>query len=254
LAHAATRRRVLAVLLLGLNLWTVALLWPWLTASPSTSGAGSKDLAVALACLAPLLLGAGAHGAFAQRLSPPPWIAGALWLAVYPAALAVALAVRPEALNQESLGPVALALLAVALCAYGASASAACVEKSAELNAAQSALGAEPWDAPESEQRPLQRVIVAVLIGGAAAIAVVAPSVGGFAALETAWGDAALSGGVLTSVIGAALGVTAIGVFLGSGLRSEGENDGARGDRALRTAWFLFLALFGAVTYFVVTP
>jgi hypothetical protein len=142
----------------------------------------------------------------------------------------------------------------VALCAYGASAAAACVENAAELTAVQSPLGAEPWDAPETEQRRLQRVIVAAFIGGAAAIAVVAPAVGGFAALEAAWGDAALSGGVLTSVIGAALGATAVGVFLGSGLRSEGESEGARGDRPLRTAWFLFLALLGAVTYFVVTP
>lgn len=249
--HAAGRRRVLAVLLLGLNLWAIALLWPLLSA-PEPSG--GENIALALACLAPLLLGAALHGAFAQRLSPPPWLAGALWLAVYPAAVSAALAVRPEPLNQLSHGPAALALLAIALCAYGASAALACAEHAPELPAVQNALGAEPWDAPEPDRRRLQRAIVALCMAGAAAIAVVAPAIGGFEALEAAWGESALAGGVLTAVIGASLGVAAIGVFLGSGLRAEGESDGARPDAPLRAAWFLFLALLGAVTYFVVTP
>jgi hypothetical protein len=238
---------VLAVLLLGVNLWLIALLWP---SAPASDGHGPW---ATLAGLAPLLLGVIAHNAIARSFAPPPWVAGTLLLAGFPAALGAVLATRQEHLNQLALGPLALALLAAALCAYGASAALACAETAPELAAERSALGREPWNAPEPERGRLQRAIVGVTVLGAAAIVVVAPSLGGFAELEAAWGDAALAGGVLTAVIGAALGVATVSVFLGSGLRSEAEGEAAAADTSLRAAWFLFLSLLGAVTYFVVT-
>jgi hypothetical protein len=252
---------VLAVLLLGINPWAIGLLWPALGASVSATAPALRGgvsvwsataVAALIACLLPLLLGAAAHGAFGIGAGLPRWVAGGLWLALYPAALAAGLALGPDELVQPSLGPVALALLCAALCAYGAAAAQACAESTPELAATRTALGNDPWDAPEVEHRGLQRAIVALCVAGAAAIAVIAPAVGGPLALETAWGDGARAGGVLTAVVAAALGVAAIGVFLGGGLRADGASDSNRPDAPLRAAWFLFLALLGAVTYFVV--
>jgi hypothetical protein len=173
-------------------------------------------------------------------------------LAVYPAALAASVALAPAERSAQHLGPLSLDLLFLSLCAYGASAARACAEPASELAASQHALGNEPWDAPEPERRLLQRAIAALCACGAVAVAIVAPALGGPQALQDAWGDAAAQGGVLTAVVGAALGVTVIGVFLGSGLRSD-RAEPAHPDAPLRTAWFLFLALLGAVTYFVVS-
>jgi len=239
---------VLAVLLLGLNPWVIALLWPELTL-PDWSAAG---LLGTLACLLPLLLGAVARGVFGNQPRVPQWAAGALWLAIYPATLAAALALRQDALAQASLGPVTLTLLWLSLCAFGAGAAQACAPNAPELVATRAALGNEPWDAPEVERRGLQHAIVTLSIAGAAALAVIAPTLGGFEELEAAWGEAARAGGVLTAVVAGALAVATIGVFLGGGLRSDSALDAGRADAPLRAAWFLFLALLGAVTYMVV--
>jgi hypothetical protein len=247
-AHGAARRRVLAVLLLGLNPWVIGVLWPELTAR----GFRAAGLLGALACLLPLLLGGAAQPAFGNPLRLPHWVAGALWLAIYPAALAAGIALRQDELAQQNLGPITLALLWLALCAYGAGAAQTCAPIAPELSATRATLGNEPWDAPEVERRGLQHVIVGLCIVGAAAIAVIAPALGGLAALEAAWGEAARAGGVLTAVVAAALAVATIGVFLGSGLRSDSTLDAGRADAPLRAAWFLFLALLGAVTYLVV--
>jgi hypothetical protein len=98
----------------------------------------------------------------------------------------------------------------------------------------------------------MQRAFIALCFAGAAALCVVAPALGGLSSLEQAWGDAALSGGVLTAIVGAALSVTTLAVYLGSGLRSLRTPEPP--DGTFRAAWFLFLALLGAVVYFVVQP
>ncbi len=247
-AQGAARRRVLAVLLLGLNPWLIGVLWPVLTAPVFRAA----NLLGALACLLPLLLGGAAQGAFGNRPPVPHWVAGALWLAIYPATLAAGLALPPDAPSHESFGPVTLILLWLSLCAFGAAAAQACAPRAPELAATRAALGNEPWDAPELERRGLQHAIVGLCIVGAAAIAVIAPTLGGFEGLEAAWGEAGRAGGVLTAVVAAALAVTTIGVFLGCGLRSDRALDAGRADAPLRAAWFLFLALLGAVTYMVV--
>jgi len=244
---AQTRRETLAVLVLGVNLWVVLQLWPLLGAS-----ARAPQIALALVCLLPLLLGAVVQGAAGARWPARDWVAGALWLTVYPALLAGTLAARPEALNQQRFGPAALSLLWLSLCAYGASAAVACASRAPELAATGTALDGETWDAPEAERGSLQRVAVALWLVGAVAIAVIAPAVGGLPALEQAWGDAALAGGVLTAIVGAALGAGALSVFLGGALRADVSPPQPRADVGLRVAWFLFLALLGGVTYFVV--
>jgi hypothetical protein len=245
---SAARRDQLRVLLLGTNLWVVCVLWPAL------SGRSERGIDVAFETLGvlPLVLGAlirpGHTGARADVLRP------LLLLVVFPAALCAAIALRSEALNQALFGPLALCLLATSLCAYGAAVAAGISRnQGAELRVKHVALGSDPWDAAPRERELPRRAFIAVCTVGAAALAWIAPSLGGYGALEEAWGDAAAVGGVLTAVVGAALGVTLLAVYLGEGLRAPSAQP-TEADPGLRTAWFLFLALLGAVTYFVVQP
>jgi hypothetical protein len=46
--------------------------------------------------------------------------------------------------------------------------------------------------------------------------------------------------------------VATLAVYLGNGLRGVAAAAEPQSDGALRAAWFLFLALLGAVTYYVV--
>lgn len=240
-ADPVERGGLLSVLLLGANVWVVGVLWPLLGARPTNA----KELALACAC--PLPLAAG----WALRIQRWSRLRSLLWLLVYPVLISAAVAARPEGLNQAIYGPLSLVLLWLSLCVYGASAAHASVVRAPALPTTHTSLGTEAWDAPPAERGPLQRGFIALCFAGSVALCVVAPAWGGLPALEQAWGEAALSGGVLTAVVGAALGVATLAVYLGSGLRGAGQPE-PQSDGALRAAWFLFLALLGTVTYFVV--
>jgi hypothetical protein len=240
----AARRERLRVLLLGANLWVLCVLWP-LLGSRATS---PTELLVGLLCPLPLLLGG--------VLSVPAgsqFLRSSCWLVVYPAVLALALAVRPESVNQHLYGSFGLILVWLSLCAYGAAAVTAAVTRAPELLAVHSTLGAEPGDAPRSGRTALQRGLIVVSFAGAAALCMVAPRWGGLPLLDRAAGDAALSAGVLTAVVGAALGIATIAVYLSSALRAKPKPE-PRSDAPLRVTWFLFLALLGIITYFVIQP
>jgi hypothetical protein len=242
------RRERLRVLLLGANLWVLCVLWPaWSAHAP----ARGVDVAFETLGLLPLALGAALgrarDGTALSALRP------ALLLVVFPAALCAALALRGEPLNQQLFGPFALCLLALSLCAYGAAVASSLAARGDALRPKHVALGEEPWDAAPPARELPRRVFVGAFVAGAAAIAFVAPRLGGPVELERAWGDAAAAGGVLTAVVGAALAVTLLAVHLADGLRAPPPR-APEGDPGLRTAWFLFLALLGAVTFFVVQP
>jgi hypothetical protein len=245
----ARTRSLLAVVLLGVNLWGMAVLWPLL----GSARAPALERWLAPACLVPLWLGAAAYLLLARRPRLANTVASGSWLAAYPAALASWLAARAERDNLSQLGAAASSMVVLALCAFGACAAAACAERRAPVTAVHAPLGAEPWDAPGAERRLLQRFIVGLTAAGALAIAVVAPAPSGWDELERGWGEAALEGGVLTAVVGAALGVATLAVFLGGALRTDNTAP-PRGEPKLRAAWFLLLALLGGVTYFVVQP
>jgi MFS family permease len=253
-AGEGLRRDTWAVLVLGLNAWGVALVWPLLAGEEGEPQPPWWPLA---GSLAPLLLAGALEAPLARRTGLLRTVPAALLLAAFPAALGFAFASRPEPLNQRAFGPLALVLLWASLCAYGTAALALCRETAPQLTARHAALGEEPWDAQVRERSPLQRLVIALCAAGAAAIALIAPSLGGYAGLTTAWGDTgAIAGGLLTAVVGAALGVAVVAVFLGSALRADAGTTprSSAADATLRTAWFLFLALLSFVTYFVVQP
>jgi hypothetical protein len=249
LGASPARRDQLRVLLLGVNLWALCVLWPALF----NVGHRERGIDVAFETLGLLPLALGTvlrrsdSGARADVLRPT------LLLVVFPAALSAAIALRAEALNQQLFGPFALCLLATSLCAYGAAvASYLGRHARAELSAKRVPLGPDPWDAAPAERWLPRRAFIGACVAGAAGRAWVAPSLGGYADLEAAWGDAAPMGGVLTAVVGAALAASVLAIHLSEGLRAPTRHP--EGDTGLRTAWFLFLALLGAVTYFVVQP
>jgi hypothetical protein len=234
----------LRVLLLGANLWALCALWPALAGR----GEGPALLALSAFSVLPLALWA----ALGQRMR---WAQSLLLFIMFPVALAAVLALRPEALNAQLYGPLGMVLLAVSLCGYGAAAAASLDVPAQVLSVTQASLGADPWDAAPAERGMRQRVFIAMCVAGAGAIALVAPAIGGTSVLERAWGDAAGVGAVLSAVVAAALGVAVLAIYMPNALRAKtGAEQTPRGDSTLRVVWFLFLALLGAITYFVVQP
>jgi hypothetical protein len=244
----------LKALLFGGNAAWIGAFWPLLVGGETRA----VDISLAFCCLAVLLPG--------TLISTPPltqrsgiwniprqlWRAACLLLA-FPIALATAIACRPEAGNLRIFGPPTLTLLGLSLCAYGAFAAVACAAPCEALVASHVALGDQPRDAPPAGRGRLQTIFVGLCCVGACGLVFVAPAWGGSSALASAWGEGAMAGGVLTAVVGAALGVTTLTVFLSAGLRQP-TNVPPRTGAALRATWFLFLALLGAITYFVIKP
>ncbi|MFI5308270.1 MAG: hypothetical protein ACHQ53_12995 [Polyangiales bacterium] len=241
---SASDEGALRVVVLGANLWAVTVLWPLLGSRET----GLLELLLGLAAPLPLVLGAALRSA-----ARPSWLAAALWLFVFPVVLGSTLALRPEAVNQQLYGPFALGLAWLSLCAYGASAAAATRSRGTELAATQVALGDEPWDAPPPRSSAVRTAFIVSSLAGAAALCLVAPRTSGTQGLERAWGEAAMSGGTLTAIAGAALAVTVVALYLGEGLRG-GNAPQPHGDQGVRIAWYLFLTLLGSVTYFITQP
>ncbi len=237
-------RARLRVLLLGANLWALCALWPALAGR----GEGPALLALSVFSVVPLALWA----ALGQRMR---WVQAVLLFVMFPVALAAVLALRPEALNAQLYGPLGMVLLAVSLCGYGAAAASSLDMPAHALRVTHAPLGSDPWDAVPADRGLRQRVFIALCVTGAGAIALVAPALGGTSVLERAWGDAAGVGAVLSAVVAAALGITVLAIYMPNALRAKSATEQApRSDTTLRVAWFLFLALLGAITYFIVQP
>jgi len=242
----------LKALLFGGNAAWIGAFWPLFVGGQ----ARTLDISLAFCCLAVLLLGTLIGTQPLTQQAGLGHIFGQFWrgtclLLAFPIALAAAIACRPEAHNLRLFGPATLTLLGLSLCAYGAFAAQACAASTETLMASHVTLGDRPRDAPPAGRGRLQAIFVGLCCMGACALVFVAPAWGGSSALSTAWGEAALAGGVLTAVVGAALGVATLTVFLSAGLRQPTTVPPKTG-AALRATWFMFLALLGAVTYFVV--
>jgi hypothetical protein len=78
---------------------------------------------------------------------------------------------------------------------------------------------------------------------------------GGVAQLERDFGEAAAAGGLLSAIVGGALGVAVLAVFLSQSLRDGPAPPSlSTRERVGRTLIFSLLALLGIITYFVVVP
>lgn len=241
---------VAAVSSLGTLAWLASLGWTELILGPNTLSVGSAALA-----LLPLGFGVAAY-----RLPLPRaglWPARWLLLAAYPAALGLGLALHPAAELERALPPLALAGTAIALGAYLAVALLALQPERGALAVQTYPLPDDPSSSARPKRRPriLRALLVASMFAGAFAIAVIAPGWLPNAELQRAWGDAAAAGAVLTAVVGSALAVSVVGLFLGSALRlADAEPTPSAAERRLRVASMLFLSLLGGVVYYTLSP
>jgi hypothetical protein len=247
LAQLTSARERLRVLVLGMQVWVIGVAWPMLD---GTRIIGALELTLGAACLVALIAGilwparAGSRTA-RDRVQP------ALWLVAFPTLVAATCGARPERWNQHLYGSVGLVLLWLALCAFGA--KAALVSAGEQRRVPSTSLPEDEAALSVGDGRLRRGGVALLCVIGGAAIALIAPTWGGQSALEEAWGEAALTGGVLTAVIGGALGVTTVAVFLGQALREASpERPPSRKEIVLRALGYLWLALLGAVTYFIV--
>jgi len=238
----AGARNALPVVLLGLNVWLAGVLWPLLaTAQGSLAGYGAAG-----ACLLPLLAGALIHARELGGEARTRTWAGAAWLVAFPIACGAVMALWPQP-AERALGTPGLVLLWVSLCAFGAAVARACGIRAQPPVAVELTL---PEGASQGRPAPrrLRRAVIAVCVGGGAALGLIAPDLGALAADADGQERAGL---VLTAVVGSALGCTVVALFLGSGLRTDQKPSEPRIDSNLRAAWFVFIALLGAVVYYV---
>jgi hypothetical protein len=235
-------RTALPVALLGLNVWLAGVLWPLVATSEGVLAA----YLAAGSCLLPLAAGAFLYLRGEQSLRARTFAAAA-WLAAFPISCGAVMTAWPQA-SERALGAFGQVLLWLSLCVYGAAVARAFGLRSAAYAIPELSLS----DAPASERprpRRLRLLLIALCTGGAALLALIAP---GIDALAPDADGATRAAAVLCAVVGAALGCTVVAVFLASGLRADAQANEPRLDTNLRAAWYLFLALLGGVTYYVV--
>ena len=275
LAGASARSAGLVAWGLGLNAWVSSALFVLLANEPSLAAYAVGSLA--LVCLS---LGVLAQG-YSQRL-PRRWaelasdpggplepsstpdkrsslgayaLPAARWLLLgaYPASLGLSLTLGSERTRELAHGAFSMSLCAAALLAYVVAAVVAC---QAELRTIE--IESHPLTSPREPSPPngvqLRRALIAIVLCGAFAIAVVAPLTPSYPALAAAWGDAADAGAALSALVGTAIAVAVVAVYLGAALRrAETRPDNAR-TRRQRIATLLLLTALGLITYFTVIP
>lgn len=275
LAGPSARSAGLVAWGLGLNAGVSSALFVLLANEPSLAAYAVGSLA--LVCLS---LGVLAH-AYSQRL-PSRWaelasepgaplgasadsggrgplgayaLPAARWLLLgaYPASLGLSLTLGSERTRELAHGAFSMSLCAAALLAYVVAAVVAC---RAELRTIE--IEAHPLTSPREPSPPdgvqLRRAVTALVLCGAFAIAVVAPLTPSYPELAAAWGDAADAGAALTALVGTAIAVSVVAVYLGAALRrAETRPDNARARRQ-RIVTLLVLTLLGLITYFTVIP
>jgi len=231
-----------ATLVSGLNAWLVIAAWPILFVDAVTTG-----VAAAASLPLPLL----AAGVLLPRRAPAtaPW----LLLFAFPCSLFGAVALYPEAVEQRAFTPPALVVAVLSMLLYGASAAWAASRTAPVRRSESRALDLISPSSGRPLNPRLRRLVIALALAGAFAIAVVAPTLGGLASLQRDWGEAATRGAVFTAVVGATLASVVVAVFLGPALRADYRRATlSRRARRIRVASMLFLSLLGALTYLVI--
>ena len=235
-SSAGRERWVVATL--GLNLWAVALFVPAWVAELRAPG---RDLALLGSLLVPLGLGV----ALWERGRRAREAAGMLLLVGYPTALALGVGFASRMTLAEPHPPIALLLAVLALWAYGArvAGSFARRDRGTEGEVRSKPLAAVA-SAPDAERRRWARRAMLALGGaGALLIGVVAPTLGGGAALRQSWSaEAAPAAGVLSAVVAGAIGTLFAAAFLGSATRRK-RRPVSRRRRQTRVALLMVVVL-----------
>jgi hypothetical protein len=239
--RAASTPALVSTAASGLNAWLVIAVWPLFFGDAVT------PTAIAVTS-APLLLLAA--GLWTARRNASPW----LLLLAFPWVLFAASALHPATALHRALTPIPLLAAVLSITLYGACAAWATTRPAAPPRQGDSSPLGHPSSPSVRPANPvLRRLVIAIALSGALAIALVAPVVGGRAALERDWGEAAARGAVLTAVVAATVGSVVIAVFLGPALRADDRRP-RRSRRARRTqvVVMLLLTLLGAAAYSVI--
>ncbi len=241
---------------LGVNALLVCVGWPALV---SDAAAGNTSLGLTLVALLALAVGVATLLRDSQ--------ATARWslLCAFPAAIGCSLAVVPEAALERAHGPSSLSLAVLALLAHCAGSIAACRPNATSLPLASRPL-AQTGSATASAPNPpdpqpaalattlLRGLVVSLLLAGAFAIAVLAPTLPSYGQVEAAWGDSARAGAVLAAVVAGALATSLLALHLGTLLRlSDTPPTPSAPERRMRVALALFVSVLGAVVYYTIS-
>lgn len=198
------------VVVLGANAWLVLCVLPMLLAEPRS-----------FLSLAWLALPLPALAAGAALLARHQLVAGFLLLGGFPTLLSALVAVLSRLVVQTPFSTIGLLIGALSLIAYGAGAVFAVQRPQALRPTHRRPLGSvAPIDEPRSRTL-LRRSMLAVGGAGAIAIGVIAPTFGGAESYRAEWGEAAAEASILVAVVGGALGVVTIALFLGPTLRAQ---------------------------------
>lgn len=228
--------------LLGTNAWAVSVGWTLLSADVSLLQSLLASSGLVL-LWAGALLHARSH-AESFRLASR-WIL----LAGFPLSLSAALCLGDAAQRARAHSALSLLLSALALLAYGAAAVQLCRSELPLLPTISHSRKVEP-PALREPSRTLRLAASAILLLGAAGIALIAPLTTDAKELEAAWGEASGAGAVLTAVVGGAIAVGIVALELGTLHKAERTRGLSARQRTNRIVTELFLAVVGAVVYF----
>jgi uncharacterized membrane protein YhdT len=210
-------RRAFALSLLGLETWVLVAVLPRLEHG---LGPGWLDGAAALLPLGMLAVGVTPAPRIARSARATALILG------FPLALAASIAARPDLVERDALGPVAVGLVVLSLAAFLAL-SLSVVGTPESLRPSSS----QPLP-PEVHQKPSGPFRFGRLVLGLAAVGslgLLALSFwGGRADVALRFGEAADDVGALSVVLAGLLSAVAIGAVIGPGLRARKRTDARR--------------------------
>lgn len=178
------------------------------------------------------------------------WLRPGAWLLGFPGAIGTSCAARGESWNELYYGTLGIFCFWLLVCAYGASAAALCTQPALRVPVVLLPLEPEKRAGARRGAAWSQQAWKALCVGGAVTMTVVAPMLGGLPALERDFGTAATTGGVLTALVGGALGISTVALFLGQAMRDRAPLTPAPRKTIWRRALlFAALAALGAATY-----
>lgn len=172
-------------------------------------------------------------------------------LAIYPVAIGLGVTWLPSMVQDPPHSTVGLVLGALSLLAYGAGAMLAVDRPKERPILGQKPLGrVQPFE--ESRRRRFTRhALLAVSFLGAFLIGVVAPSLGGDAALREAWGPAAPEAGVLVAVTAGGIAAGGLALLLAPAMRAARARTPSRARVRRRVGLLSLVVLAGAALLFL---
>jgi MFS family permease len=204
------------IIVLGANLWAIALLFPVMHAGISHLQNGL----VSALPLVPLLAGAWVLGSLRDRSPRRRQLAVSMLIVFFPISLAALRAARDDIAEHDAQIALHSFATALSLLVYAAVALEACT-RPFELRAshAQSLPSASPGKEPRGRVW-IRRILLCGVVLGGLLVSVLAPTQSSRAELERTWSASADEAAVFASIVGAIASAAAIAGIIGPHLRA----------------------------------